>query len=81
MICRVKLFARARELAESDVLSVELPDNATVGTLRQVLTQEHPKLAGLLTRSALAVDNDFADDATPLSNDSEVALIPPVSGG
>lgn len=81
MLVHVRLFARARDLAGADVLRVELPDGATVADLRRRLAAEHPALASLLERSALAVENEFAADSRVLSADAEVALLPPVSGG
>jgi molybdopterin converting factor subunit 1 len=81
MILRVRLFARARDLAGADTVRVELPDGATVADLRRRLAADYPALAGLLERSALAVDNDLAEDARVLSVNDEVALLPPVSGG
>ena len=81
MRCRVKLFARARDLAGAGEVSVTLPDGATVADLRRALSDAYPALAGLLERSALAVDNEFADDTVQISSGAEVALLPPVSGG
>jgi molybdopterin converting factor subunit 1 len=78
---RVLLFARARELAGAEAVNVELPPGATVRTLRIQLASDHPRLAGFLERCAVAVDNEYADDATILSANAEVALVPPVSGG
>ncbi len=77
----VQLFARARELARTDAVAVELPDPATVGELRQALAWAHPPLAALVHRCAVAIDNEFADDAHLFSAQAEVALLPPVSGG
>ena len=81
MLVSVRLFARARDLAGADVVCVELPDGATVADLRRRLAADYPTLAGLLERSALAVDDDFAEDSRVLSANAEVALLPPVSGG
>jgi molybdopterin converting factor subunit 1 len=81
MIVSVRLFARARDLAGADVVRVELSDGATVADLRRRLAADYPALAGLLERSALAVDSDFAEDSRVLSVNVEVALLPPVSGG
>jgi molybdopterin converting factor subunit 1 len=81
MLVSVRLFARARDLAGADAVRVELPDGATVADLRRRLAADYPALAGLLERSALAVDNDFADDSHVLPTNAEVALLPPVSGG
>ena len=81
MILHVRLFARTRDLAGADTLRVELPDGATVADLRRQLAVVCPALASLLERSALAVDNEFADDSQVVSANAEIALLPPVSGG
>ncbi|HZT82680.1 MAG TPA: MoaD/ThiS family protein [Gemmataceae bacterium] len=77
----VRLFARAKDLAGADRLTVDLADGATVADLRRALAAACPALAGLLERSAFAVNGDFADDALSLPLRAEVALLPPVSGG
>jgi molybdopterin synthase catalytic subunit len=81
MQVRVRLFARARDLARADAVVLDLPGGATAGDLRRRLAEQHPALRGLLERSALAVNNEFAEDALALPYDAEVALLPPVSGG
>jgi molybdopterin converting factor subunit 1 len=81
MNLRVQLFARARDLAGAAVVTVEVPAGATVGELRRRLAAQVPALAALLSRSALAVASDFADDALVLYEAAEIALLPPVSGG
>jgi len=81
MRVRVKLFARARDLAGASEVTLELPAGATVADLRRSLASSHPQLAGLLARSVIAIADDFASDTTPISEEDEVALLPPVSGG
>jgi molybdopterin converting factor subunit 1 len=81
MMVRVRLFARARDLAGTDAVTVDLPAGATVGELRTQLGKRVPALAALLQRSAFAVNNEFAVVDLKLTGDTEVALIPPVSGG
>ena len=75
----VLLFARARDLVGAD--HVEVGDAATVGTLRRELVSRYPHLAGLLEKSAFAINDEFADDAASIPPGAEVALLPPVSGG
>jgi molybdopterin synthase catalytic subunit len=77
----VRLFARGRDLAGAASVSVSLPPGATVADLRRRLAAEHPALAALLPRCAVAVGGEFAGDAQPLTDEAEVALLPPVSGG
>lgn len=81
MLVTVKLFARAKDLAGADAISVELLDGATVADLRLRLASACPALTGLLARSALAVNNEFANDTTALPANADLALLPPVSGG
>jgi len=81
MMVRVRLFARARDLAGADTVDVELPPGSTVGELRRQLAMDRPALAGIVARSALAVNDEFAEDSLTLPLVAEVALLPPVSGG
>lgn len=70
----VKCFARYRALL--GFTERDLPVAATVGDLL-----EAPVLANLPMDALLAVNQRFADRATPLKDGDEVALMPPVSGG
>ncbi len=81
MIVHVRLFARARDLAAPMPSTSNSPDGATVADLRRRLAADYPALAALLERSAIAVENDFAEDSRVLPANAEVALLPPVSGG
>jgi molybdopterin converting factor subunit 1 len=78
---RVRLFARAKDLAGSDAVTVDLPVGATVADLRRRLADEQPALAGLLSRCAVSVNDEFAEDTLTVPVEAEIALLPPVSGG
>ena len=78
---KVLLFARARDLAGEDAIEIDLPAGATVAELRRALAIRYPKLAGLIERSAFAVDAEFAEETTPIPAAAVAALLPPVSGG
>ena len=77
----VLLFAAARDLAGTDSVVVELPAGSTIAGLRRELARRIPALAGLLAKSAIAVNHDFAEDDRVLQPNDELAVIPPVSGG
>jgi molybdopterin converting factor subunit 1 len=81
MKIEVKLFARARELAGLDRITVELPPGATVAALRDEVARQVPSLGSFVRRCAVAVGGEYAVQGTVVAEDSEVALIPPVSGG
>ena len=72
----VRLFAGLRERAGFAERSVELPEDARVADVWDVLgLGEEPD--GLL----YAVNHEYAGPERPLADADEVALIPPVSGG
>jgi molybdopterin synthase sulfur carrier subunit len=78
---RVRLFALARQLAHSDVIVLSLPESATVRDIRECLARTCPALAGLVPQMLIAIDSEYCDEATSVTAKSEVACIPPVSGG
>lgn len=81
MTITVKLFASLRREAGTDELALELPAGATVGDAVAAL-RDGP-LPWLPDRAtfAVAVDREYAADDAPLEPGSELALVPPVSGG
>jgi molybdopterin converting factor subunit 1 len=81
MQVEIRLFARARELLQVDRLALEVPDGTTVESLRRRLATEYPQLRDLLARSAIALEDDFADDRAILQPGVRIAILPPVSGG
>jgi len=80
MPLRVLYFGGAREAAGTPRESlVAVPPS--VGALRRALEAAHPRLARVLPRCRIAVDQEFAGDDVPLRDGAEVAVVPPVSGG
>jgi len=77
----IRLFARARDLAGQDMISLEVAPETTVGEFRRQLAEAVPGLGTILERCAVAVQNEFANDAVVLPPGAEVAILPPVSGG
>lgn len=81
MNVQVKLFARARELAGTAAVALELSEPARVRDVRQALANRYPQLHALAPHLLVSVGTDYADDDTPLTADAQLALFPPVSGG
>jgi molybdopterin converting factor subunit 1 len=77
----VKLFAVAKEIARADTIALELPEHATVADVRRSVAEQLPKLEPLLASMMVTVGEDYASDATVVSEGADIALIPPVSGG
>jgi molybdopterin synthase catalytic subunit len=80
MPVHVLYFAAAREAAGlAKEKLAEAP--ATVADLRRALERAHPALARVLPRCRIAVDEEFVDDAAPIPDGVEIAVVPPVAGG
>jgi molybdopterin synthase sulfur carrier subunit len=80
-VARVKLFARARELAGR---ADDTIDGATLGAVLDAAVARYgAEFAELLAHSRVWVNGDEAPDGriTPIAAGDEVAVLPPVSGG
>jgi MoaE-MoaD fusion protein len=74
----VLYFAAARERAGTARDQLELPDGSNAADALRAIVTKHPALEPIAGKLRLAIDQDFAGT---LRDGSEVALIPPVSGG
>jgi len=80
MRVHVRLFASYREAAGVGRIELDLPPNAKVRDAIAEIASRHP----LITENrkvVIARNREYVDADAPLTDDDEVALIPPVSGG
>ena len=77
----VKLFAVARERVGAGTVDVELSSAATVRQLRGALVEQYPNLRDVIPHVRFAINSEYAADSATISPQSEIAIIPPVSGG
>ncbi len=75
----VRAFAGAREILGAS-RTIEVPDGATVAGLWGRLCADFPALSDFPLRG-LAVNREYVDPDTVVTDGDEVAVIPPVSGG
>ncbi|MEK1309741.1 MoaD/ThiS family protein [Limosilactobacillus fermentum] len=77
----VKLFAFLGERL-GPAVGIDVPKSVTQAALKDAVLELDPALEATLANSRVAVDQEFVnEDVLQLSEASEVALIPPVSGG
>lgn len=81
MTVRVRFFAILRERVRRSETTWTLPDGACVDDLWRSLCAEHPGLLEHGSSVSFAVNQEYVHRSHRLSEDDEVALIPPVSGG
>jgi molybdopterin converting factor subunit 1 len=81
MRVRVLLFARLRDIAGRSELAREVPHGTTAADLWRSLVEQFPAMAGYDSSISTAVNADYAKMTAVLSDNDEVAFLPPVSGG
>lgn len=81
MILRVLAFASAAEAIGAAEIEIELADGSGLAELESRLVTAYPDLERIWPRLAVAVDGELADTGAELQDGTEVALLPPVSGG
>ena len=77
----VRLFALAKERMGRAEVRIDLPPAATVADLRSALRVHSPELGSLWSSALIAVDEEYASDDVSIRPGSQLAVIPPVSGG
>ena len=81
MKVKVKYFAVCRQMFNRDEEEMEFPEGATLQDILDQLEKEKPEFSTLFEVMQMSVNWQYANKETKLSDDDEVALIPPVTGG
>jgi molybdopterin converting factor small subunit len=78
---RILFFARARDLMGQSELDWTCEPGTDVGQLKAALASRYPVLSPLLAYSSVAINCEYAVDSQVIPAHSQLAIIPPVSGG
>lgn len=81
MEIKVLCFASTQDATGARELTFACGDTATVRGAADALAAAYPALAPIVPRLRFAVNEEFADDDTPLHAGDVLALLPPMSGG
>jgi MoaE-MoaD fusion protein len=81
MKVRVRLFGAVSERAELEEETIDVPAGSTSGDVLDLVGDRFPATRGLLGLAAVAVNLETAPLSMVLSEDDEVAVLPPVAGG
>ena len=74
------MFFTSKYALNSDELAIELEEGKTASDLEKIIRKKTgKKLEGIAVQ--IAVNKEYSDGSTVLSDGDEVALIPPVQGG
>src|SRR3989304_3364527 len=77
----VRTFAAYRQAIGPGAFTLDLPAGTTPGQVWSTLAERYPDLRRFPPPARFAVNDEFVGPEHALSEQDEVALIPPVSGG
>lgn len=79
---KIKLvaFGIARDILKDSIIYFLFTDGKTIGDLKNALIKQYPEFEKLASLR-FAVGEDYQEDDFELSEENEVVIIPPVSGG
>ena len=80
MTIRLLAFGIAKEIVGSSRIEIDVAENISSSSLKQLLGQTYPPLQKLKS-FILAVNYSYANDNQVIMASDEIAIIPPVSGG
>ena len=80
MDIKVNVFANLKDHYDP-VFTLELPNDSRVENLLAQLAQQHPESQDVLQACRIAVGEDLVDKNYSLTENEEVFLLPPSSGG
>lgn len=79
----VRFFAVLKKLVGQDTMHLNLNGHATLKELLDRLEQDIPSLRQTLRegRTLVAVNQEIAQEDTPVADGDEIAFLPPFAGG
>lgn len=77
----VRAFAGYREAIGARALYLDVDADSTVAQAWDALRARYPRLDALPQPAAFAVNDEYVRPDTPLRDEDELVLVPPVSGG
>ncbi|MQG20732.1 MAG: molybdopterin converting factor subunit 1 [SAR202 cluster bacterium] len=81
MRIKIRLFAVLREKAGFDEIPLDVEEGSTAAEVAQILMKKYPALRPMADIALFAVNTEYVDANYFLTENDELALIPPVSGG
>lgn len=80
MKLNILAFGIAKEILGFSRSELGIEESISIMQLKEKLVKEHPEFSKL-SKFDVAVNEEYREDDFLLTNNDEVAIIPPVSGG
>ncbi|MCB0569446.1 MAG: MoaD/ThiS family protein [Phaeodactylibacter sp.] len=80
MQVNILAFGIARDILGAGSITLDVPEQATVSELKELLCSRYPRFEKLASM-AIALNAEYASDTQVICAGDEIVIIPPVSGG
>ena len=80
MRLKILTFGIARDIIGGSTFETQITEGSTVADLKKELLEKYPRF-GTLASLMIAVNTEYGNEETVLSEGDEIAIIPPVAGG
>jgi molybdopterin converting factor small subunit len=80
MIIKIKVFAAMKDFFDPE-FEMEVPAEVSIADLFNILMIKQPFVLPVLTKSRVAIDENFVDTDYCLKENDYVYILPPSSGG
>jgi len=74
-------FATLKEITGVQKMNKSIPKDLLISGLKKMLADEFPGLRVIMSSVIVSLNHEFAFDNSPIPENAEIALFPPVSGG
>ena len=81
MKIRILYFASIREIVGIPNETIELDEDPSIDTLKQLLLSQYPALDEHWKTAIISVNKTYSNHNQKLKDGDEVAVFPPISGG
>ncbi len=77
----ILFFATMRDHTGERKISITVPENTQVSSLKAILAERYPQAVAALDATLVSINRDYAFDEDLIPAGAEVAMFPHVSGG
>lgn len=78
---KILFFATLRDRAGTKSFELDVPAETTVQALKGLVVENYPGLRETMDTVVISINREFAFDESLVTENAEVAMFPPVSGG
>lgn len=80
MKIKIRFFASLRDITKQDSINLEI-EPQSIASLLELLQNKFPEFSNYRNSIRVAINSEYSTENQQLSDNDEVALIPPTSGG